>query len=607
MRIASSRQPLQLGSELARGGEGRVYRLAAAPGVLAKIYDAAPSPARAAKLRAMVATPPEHRPGNTGWPLDLIEAEGVVRGFTMPLIPDRQELHMLWSGAARRDKFPHADYRMLVAASANLARAVAGVHAAGLVIGDVNERCALVGADGTVALIDCDSFQIGPHACDVATPMYQPPELQGITTYRGLERTRNHDAFGLAVLIFQILFFARHPFAGRPMSGETPEIPQAIAAYQFAWGEGTGLLRPPRTLPLAAIGVDLVRLFQRAFSREGISAGRPTAETWARSLSVLGGQLQPCAYNPAHQHLPGPGNECPLCMLEGETGGELFAVGAVRNRDVGNPERDAEELWGVIAALRAPGRKPAIPSPSDYNVLGRPYPTSDAGGITRFLRRLGVLRTAEEKERAARLATARAARNKYAQMAVAWSSLDLVGAWNTQRAILAASREELRRTFAARRRDIEHAVGRADLQRHLGSFALDSAGIRGIGRQRLQTLQAHGITTAADVSAMALQSVPGVGPVLKQALEAWRASKQRAFRPPAAARRPPSGADIRGIDARYADEISKHLSVLRGGADKLRRVADNEKASLERARVALLQAAQTLAQAEADLGDTASE
>ncbi len=601
MRAVSTGRALQLGAELARGGEGAVYRLAAAPGTLAKIYNTPPSRERVAKLRAMVAVPPPDRPGGTGWPLDLVEAEGAVRGFTMPFIPDRQELHAVWSGASRRALFPQADYAMLVATAANLCRAVAGVHAAGLVIGDVNERCALAGADGTVALIDCDSFQLGPHACDVATPMYQPPELQGVATYRGLARTRNHDAFGLAVLIFQILFFARHPFAGRPTAGEAPEIPQAIAAFQFAWVEGTGLLRPPRTLPLAATGPDVARLFARAFSREGVSAGRPTAESWARALDALGRRLQPCAFTPAHQHLPVAG-ECPLCALEAETGGELFAIGAVRTRGAGNPEREAEELWAAIAALHPPAAKPPIPAPRSYRMTGRPYPAVDATGVVRLLQRMGVLATAQEKERAARIAAVRLAQDDYARLAATWSVLDPVSVWQTEHAMLAAARTELLRGFAGRRQEIEQASSRADLQRYLGSLALDSAAIRGIGRQRIQTLRAHGITTAADISAAALRSIPGFGPALKAALEAWRTTKELAFRPPRGEARLPPPAEVRRIDARYADSIGKRLGTLRGGADRLRRIAAEEGAKLDRAHAALVDAARRLAQAEADLG-----
>ena len=43
-----------------------------------------------------------------------------------------------------------------------------------------------------------------------------------------------HDAFGLAVLIFQILFMGRHPYSGHFLgSGEMP-IERAIREHRFA-------------------------------------------------------------------------------------------------------------------------------------------------------------------------------------------------------------------------------------------------------------------------------------------------------------------------------------------------------------------------------------
>ena len=62
-----------------------------------------------------------------------------------------------------------------------------------------------VGADGTVMLIDCDSFQVRDGAevftCDVGVPLFTASELHGYG-FRGLLRTENHDRFGLAVLLF---------------------------------------------------------------------------------------------------------------------------------------------------------------------------------------------------------------------------------------------------------------------------------------------------------------------------------------------------------------------------------------------------------------------
>jgi DNA-binding helix-hairpin-helix protein with protein kinase domain len=43
---------------------------------------------------------------------------------------------------------------------------------------------------------------------------FTPPEIQKSRQHFRMERTANHDNFGLAILIFQLLFFGRHPYSG---------------------------------------------------------------------------------------------------------------------------------------------------------------------------------------------------------------------------------------------------------------------------------------------------------------------------------------------------------------------------------------------------------
>src|SRR6185436_5915052 len=107
-------------------------------------------------------------------------------------------------------------------------------------LGDVNDRVALVTDNALVRLIDCDGFQIThkgrTHTCDVGVPTHQPPELQGVKSFRGLARSANHDAFGLAVLIFQLLFLARHPFSGSYGDAGDMPLERAIREFRFVYG-----------------------------------------------------------------------------------------------------------------------------------------------------------------------------------------------------------------------------------------------------------------------------------------------------------------------------------------------------------------------------------
>ena len=75
-------------------------------------------------------------------------------------VPNRKDIHKLYSPKSRHTEFPLADYRHLIRAASNTAKAVAALHNLGCVIGDINHGSVLVGADATVRLIDCDSLQI---------------------------------------------------------------------------------------------------------------------------------------------------------------------------------------------------------------------------------------------------------------------------------------------------------------------------------------------------------------------------------------------------------------------------------------------------------------
>lgn len=118
-------------------------------------------------------------------------------------------------------------------------RAFASLHQAGIIVGDVNGSGVLVLQDATVRLIDCDSFQVQDgstvYGCRVGVGPFTPPELQGLSLNTCLWSV-DHDTFGLAVLIFHLLFQGRHPFAGRSLGGQDVPIETAIAEYKFCYG-----------------------------------------------------------------------------------------------------------------------------------------------------------------------------------------------------------------------------------------------------------------------------------------------------------------------------------------------------------------------------------
>ena len=366
LRQVADGSRIRLGPELGRGGEGVVYPVMGDTRV-AKIYFKAPTSAKVEKLRVMAraATPALLRVA--AWPVDLLEDDNRrVRGFLMPRVAAREDAHQLYSPKSRRRAFPEADFRFIVRAAANVARAFAQVHAAGHVIGDVNHGNALIGHDATVVLIDCDSFQVRDPAgrtftCDVGVPLFTAPELQN-TGFRGLKRSARHDAFGLAVLVFHTLFQGRHPFAGLYEGGEMP-IERAIAESRFAYGasaEACGMRAPPATLPIGTFGPGIAALFERAFGPAG-EVSRPTAREWVDALEALERELVECSVSSVHFHPRDA--ECCWCGVEKMSGVRLF--GAVSVSELG--DEALRSLWNAIKAVRRPSRDrlfPTYPTPA---------------------------------------------------------------------------------------------------------------------------------------------------------------------------------------------------------------------------------------------------
>jgi DNA-binding helix-hairpin-helix protein with protein kinase domain len=366
-------QPVRIGQRLGTGGEGVVFEVATAPDMVAKVYHEPPGAQKEAKLRAMVSLGRAELIKVAAWPTATLHERpgGPTVGLTMRRIRDYQEVHTLYSPAHRKTAFPQADWRFLVTVAMNCAAALLNLHECGVVVGDVNQSNVLVSAAGVVALIDCDSFQIQangrPFPCEVGVPLFTPPELQN-QSFRGLVRTPNHDRFGLAVLIFHLLFMGRHPFSGRFLGrGEMP-LERAIAEYRFAYGASARAhqMQPPLYAPAPSAASPLLAgLFDRAFTRGSERPNsRPSGAEWFNSLKAFGGSLRSCAADPGHFYPPHLG-ACCWCELMRQGAPNFFvSVAFYRPAASAGPPFVLAAVWGRIEQVPPPDvryRRPASP------------------------------------------------------------------------------------------------------------------------------------------------------------------------------------------------------------------------------------------------------
>lgn len=355
-------RPVQLGPKLGSGGEGIVFEIANSPDLAAKVYHKH-TPPPAAKLQVMVNLARKDLLKDVvdvaAWPIGTLHPRprGPVCGFVMEKIKkDFKEIHTLYSPTDRKTKFPDADWRFLVHVAKNSAAAFDAVHRCGVVMGDVNQKNVYVSQKGMILLVDCDSYQIQFNGqtypeSGVGVPEFTPPELQGKSLH-GVVRTPNHDRFGLAVLLFHLLFMNRHPFVGYLGHGDMP-IGQAIREYRFAYGSAARTYQmapPPESLPLSAVSSQLVGLFESAFGKGSEQPNaRPPASAWHSALVNLLATLRPCPADIGHVY-PSHLSCCPWCVLVKQGAPNYFVSVTFFRTQVGKPGPafDLIAVWARI-------------------------------------------------------------------------------------------------------------------------------------------------------------------------------------------------------------------------------------------------------------------
>jgi DNA-binding helix-hairpin-helix protein with protein kinase domain len=554
-------KPAQLGRQLGKGGEGSVFEIEGDETVVAKIYTKPISQAKAAKLAAMVRLGDESLLKFAAWPLATIGPDpSDIRGFVMPRLHGYRPLHDLYNPASRRATFPHADWKYLVHSARNLAAAVAAIHDKGCVVGDLNQGNAWVHeTNALTALIDCDSFQISATdttwLCEVGVGHFTPPEMQDWHSFTDHPRVPNHDGFGLAVLIFHLLFFGRHPYSGVYPGHRDVPLEQAIKQHWFAYSSRAKALQiapPPGTAPLAVIGDEVASLFEQAFGSAGTS--RPSPAKWVSVLDTLEHGLKRCTEDAAHVfpgHLPG----CPWCDMEERTGALLF-VSRVSTAAGLTGRFNLSTLWSTIESITLP------PAPSvELTALPPAVGVIPAEQLAklwtlRFARFIAIAALAFlvikspagwlfwgllgfgtwhglqalGPKRELLLQAVKTAETDYNNAVTIWTAKEYNFA-DCEKALnsLKAEYQGLPGRYKQELAGLQKTVYDHQRLRFLERFLVRDASIQGVKEGRKQTLQSFGIQTAADATRSRVGRIPGFGPVLTDAVADWRARCEAKF------------------------------------------------------------------------------
>lgn len=220
----------RLVKKIGGGGEGNVYTTDD-PDLVIKIYKD-PKPVMEKKLRCMLKHPLEPKADGVhlliAWPQDVVYEGSTFVGYAMPFVKNTYPIYIVCRNNAKHkndchEVFPNYDWRCSLMVAYHLAWIVAYVHKHGYLIGDMNSNNIVIHGDGTLTILDVDSFDITDpdtgerFPCNVGIAEFLAPELQG-RNLRNASFTKHTDEFALAVHIFILLMNNTHPFTLRQLS-----------------------------------------------------------------------------------------------------------------------------------------------------------------------------------------------------------------------------------------------------------------------------------------------------------------------------------------------------------------------------------------------------
>ncbi len=193
------------------------------------------------------------------WPVDFVtNSNGQFVGYLMPRAKGKPMQHTMFVKPVLEKSFPNW-YRIdLVNLCLAFLDKIVFLHSINIIIGDINPLNLLITDESNnVWLVDTDSFQIEGFPCPVGTVNFTAPEIQRVN-YADFMRTKEHELFAIATMLFMILHPGKPPYAqqgggdpadnikkqdfsypyGKDISGKAPEGP-----WQNIWANLPGKIK----------------------------------------------------------------------------------------------------------------------------------------------------------------------------------------------------------------------------------------------------------------------------------------------------------------------------------------------------------------------------
>ena len=238
-------EPQQLGSLLAKGGEGEIYPLISDPNIVVKCY----FPEKLKKdgdflfkkikmMSELYQTTFKPHKKKISWvAIPVYNKQKQWIGYAMPKMQG-YTLRTLAHALLYKKHAPNLNRLHITKLMLSWLNTIEMLHSKNVMIGDYNLQNFLWNPDTlTVGFIDCDSYQIKTEnkffPCLVGSPDLTAPEHHG-KDFRQIVRTPESEYFSIAIILFMCFMLGRHPYD--IIGGSDPV--QNMKNGQFPYGVG---------------------------------------------------------------------------------------------------------------------------------------------------------------------------------------------------------------------------------------------------------------------------------------------------------------------------------------------------------------------------------
>ena len=314
------------------GGAGEVFTIRDKPNYVAKIYHSTVAKAQLAryaqKIRWMIHNRPDLPqipPGyecivQLAWPVALVMRDSNFAGFVMEKIDfDRtMELDYLLTRRQASGEGFEVDFGKLVTICCNLASLINCLHSKKIAVVDLKPiNLKVYKSELYISILDCDGFYIYSDSfvseAPQVTPEYLAPEFQD----KAVTYPEAQDWFALATIIFRLLNYGIHPYAGIAV-GHYPYPTELSGRIKFGlYPYGKSPNKKVRSAPGSVHETfpdSLREFFDRSFVHG--PGGRVSAYEWTTLLSAFAnkgtGYMSRCQKG----HLQFSGKSCPTCLRD---------------------------------------------------------------------------------------------------------------------------------------------------------------------------------------------------------------------------------------------------------------------------------------------------